>query len=145
YLADHGAPAPLRALHDWLHSRLQSLQADHVAGFKDIRQARRVLDLTFNHVLPADRTHHQDLLFHVCEGELFQPFFLARVCEAVLTAAAETNGAPPDVEPFAAGVVSRLNDFVGHRPLAILETRPRGEPYDHERVRPIPLFIRNAG
>src|SRR5262249_35622656 len=37
------------------------------------------------------------------------------------------------------------NDFVGHRPVAVLETRPRGEPYDHERVRPIPLYLRGAG
>src|SRR5207302_1840707 len=33
----------------------------------------------------------------------------------------------------------------GHRPIAILETRPKGEPYDHERVRPIPLYLRGAG
>src|SRR5262249_37533758 len=31
------------------------------------------------------------------------------------------------------------------RPIAILESRPKGEPYDHERVRPIPLYIRGAG
>src|SRR5205807_1962707 len=43
------------------------------------------------------------------------------------------------------GALHKLNDFVGHRPIAILETRPRGEPYDHERVRPIPLFLRGAG
>ncbi|HMF19941.1 MAG TPA: hypothetical protein VKE98_22235, partial [Gemmataceae bacterium] len=43
------------------------------------------------------------------------------------------------------GALKQLNDYVGHRPIAILETRPRGEPYDHERVRPIPLFINGAG
>ena len=36
----------------------------------------------------------------------------------------------------------RLNDFVGHRPIAILETRPQGEPYDHERHRPLPLYLK---
>src|SRR5262249_20607798 len=41
--------------------------------------------------------------------------------------------------------LAQLNDFVGHRPVAILETRPRGEPYAHERVRPIPLYLRGAG
>jgi len=34
---------------------------------------------------------------------------------------------------------------VGYRPLAVLETRPRGEPYDHERIRPVPLYLRGAG
>ena len=42
------------------------------------------------------------------------------------------------------GALRQLNDFAGHRPVAILETRPRGEPYEHEKVRPIPLFIRGA-
>src|SRR5262249_18025221 len=29
--------------------------------------------------------------------------------------------------------------------IAVLESRPRGEPYDHERVRPVPLYLRGAG
>src|SRR4029077_13904818 len=44
-----------------------------------------------------------------------------------------------------AGALAPLNDFVGYRPLAILETRPRGEPYDHEKVRPIPVYLRGVG
>ncbi len=50
-----------------------------------------------------------------------------------------------DNEPVVPAVLARLNDFVGHRPLAILETRPQGEPYDHERHRPLPLFLKGAG
>ena len=42
-------------------------------------------------------------------------------------------------------VVNRLNDFIGYRPIAILESRPQGEPYEHERHRPVPLFLRGAG
>src|SRR5262249_49171569 len=37
------------------------------------------------------------------------------------------------------------NDYVGYRPIAILENRRKGEPYPHERVRPIPLYIRGPG
>src|SRR5205807_1695096 len=40
---------------------------------------------------------------------------------------------------------AHLNDFVGHRPVAILETRPQGEPYEHERHRPLPLYLKGAG
>ena len=43
------------------------------------------------------------------------------------------------------GALQRLNDFAGHRPVALLETRPQGEPYAHERVRPVPLYLRGAG
>ncbi len=53
------------------------------------------------------------------------------------------NDAPPDVKRV---VFQRLNDFIGvsaHR--ALLETRPQGEPYPHERHRPIPLYLRGAG
>ena len=39
----------------------------------------------------------------------------------------------------------RLNDFLGHRPVAVLRTAQKIQPYAHEWVRPIPLFIREAG
>ena len=52
---------------------------------------------------------------------------------------------PETADQTTAQVLLRLNDYVGHRPIAVLETRPRGEPYDHERVRPIPLYLRGAG
>jgi hypothetical protein len=75
------------------------------------------------------------------DRELFQPFFLVRVFEAVLL-----QGPPWNEERrIVTDALRQLNDYVGHRPVAILETRPKGEPYDHERVRPIPLYIRGAG
>src|SRR5262249_4715345 len=48
-------------------------------------------------------------------------------------------------ERVVTGALNHVNDFVGHRPIAILETRPKGEPYAHERVRPIPLYLRPTG
>jgi hypothetical protein len=143
YLADKGAERPWEELHAWLASRLDRLHASGVPAFKDVAQARAVLDLALGGVLPAYRAHHADLLFHQTDRDLFQPFFLARVLEAVLAEGVDRN---PDAAAHGAlAVLGRLNDFVGHRPIAILETRPRGEPYDHERVRPIPLFLRGAG
>jgi hypothetical protein len=145
FLADHDVAEPWRAFRDWLADHLRALQAGGVAGFKDISQARAVLEMTFDKVLPAYRAHHADLLFHLDDRELFQPFFLARVCEAVLVERANSGWGEGQAGGAVASVLARLNDFVGHRPIAILETRPRGEPYDHERVRPIPLFLRGAG
>jgi hypothetical protein len=141
YLADQGVVAPWQVLYEWLRTRLAALQETGAKGFKEVGQARAVLKLAFVRVLAAYRAHHVDLLFHLNDRELFQPFFLARVCEAVLA----ERGDVPTEGRMVGGVLARLNDFVGYRPIAILETRPRGEPYDHERVRPIPLFLRGAG
>src|SRR5262249_55717459 len=55
------------------------------------------------------------------------------------------EGSPWEQDRIVPAALKRLNDFAGHRPVAILETRPRGEPYEHERVRPIPLYLRGAG
>lgn len=138
--AHQGEPQPWRAMAEWLTAHLAALQAEGTAAFRDVKQARAVLAV-FPTVLAAYRRHHADLLFHQTERDLFQPFLLVRVYEAVLE-----QGSPwEDEDRIVAGVLQRLNDYVGHRPIAILETRPRGEPYDHERVRPLPLFLRGAG
>src|SRR5262249_45196950 len=91
--------------------------------------------------LAAYRQHHRDLLCHLSDKALLQPFFLARVAEAVLA-----QGGPwHETDRVVRGTVRQLNDFIGHRPVAVLENRQKSEPYEHERVRPIPLFIRGAG
>jgi hypothetical protein len=138
FLAGRG-PAPWQALLDWLADALPRLQAGGGAAFRDVTQAAQVL-AAVRLVLPAYRRHHADLLAHLPDADLFQPFFLVRVFEAVLAEGAGAAG----VEGVAA-VLARLNDFVGHRPVAILETRPQGEPYEHERFRPVPLYLRGAG
>jgi hypothetical protein len=141
FVAEQGSPEPWNVLHQGLRAKLNDLKTTDSSAFRDVGQAEAVLPLVFTEVLPAYRAHHADLLFHLNDAELFQPFFLARVFEAVLA-----QGAPwTDIERIVTGALAHLNDYVGHRPIAILETRPRGEPYDHERVRPIPLFIRGAG
>ncbi len=110
-------------------------------AFRDVRQAEAVLHQVFDQVLPAYRAFHADLLFHQGDADLFQPFFVARVIETVLA----QGPLQPLSEERVAAVIKQLNDFVGHRPIAVLETRPRGEPYPHERVRPIPLYLHRTG
>ena len=108
--------------------------------FRDADQAAGVLALVFDSVLPAYRQFHADLLFHHTDDTLFRPFFIGRVCEAVLS-----QGGPWDeAERIVAGTIDTLDDFLGHRPVAALESQ-KIEPYAHEYVRPIPLFIRGAG
>jgi hypothetical protein len=139
-LLRHGSEELWRDLHGLLADKLQALKAGDSSAFRDTAQAEAVLALTFERLLPAYRAHHADLLFHLADRDLFGPFFLARAFEAVLS-----QGAPwTEAERIVSAALTQLNDYVGHRPIAILETRPRGEPYAHERVRPIPLYLRGA-
>ncbi|MFO0945903.1 MAG: hypothetical protein U1D30_08155 [Planctomycetota bacterium] len=111
------------------------------AAFGDVTQARSVLDLVENHVLPGYRQFHRDLLFHLPDDDMFQPFFLARVFESTLAME------PPweETSRIVGGVLNHLNDYLGHRPVAVLETAQRIQPYSHERCRPIPVYLEGAG
>jgi len=106
----------------------------------DDGQAGAVIELLERHVLPGYLDFHRDLLFHQTAERLFNPFFVGRVCEQIL------REGGPWTEParIVPAVIERLNDFIGHRPVATLENQ-KVEPYPHESVRPVPLFIRGAG
>ena len=73
----------------WLLAELPQLQAAGSPAFREVSQAAAVVDLAFGDVIAAYRDHHVDLLGHQPDSILFSPFFLARVCEAVLA-----QGAP---------------------------------------------------
>jgi len=136
---ERDAERPVAALDRLLTEHLEGLRGS--PAFRDVRQVEAILRLVFAGVLPAYRQHHADLLAHLTDRELLGPFFLARVCEVVLA-----QGPPwTEEKRIVAAAISQLNDYVGHRPVAILESRPRGEPYDHERVRPVPLYLAGAG
>jgi hypothetical protein len=115
--------------------------ADSSEAFRSTEQAEAVLALVFGRVLPGYRLHHRDLLFHQTEEFLFQPFFIGRTCEAVLRQGSPWN----EIDRIVPGVLQSLNDYLGYRPIPVLRTRQKIQPYDHERVRPIPLYLRGAG
>lgn len=113
-------------------------QAD---AFQNVEQARAVIVMTFGECFPRYRQHHRDLLFHLADSELQQPFFLARVFEAILG-----QGAPwEETDRIVTAAIRQLNDFVGFRPVAVLENEQQMEPYAHERYRPVPLYLKGAG
>ncbi len=119
---------------DWLVTLGQSKPA-----FSDSSQAASVLKLSWQ-LLPAYLDFHRDLLFHQEAEGLFNGFFMGKAIEAVVL-----HGAPwDDTERIINGAVAKLNDFVGYRPVAVLEGR-RLEPYANEWVRPIPLHIAGVG
>jgi hypothetical protein len=123
-----------------LAERLETLAASESA-FRDAGQAKAVLDLLFSRLLPAYRAFHADLLEHQPPGALERPFFLMAAAQAIL--ASDPTGDDP--AQIVSEAIGRLNDYVGWRPVAVLENGQLSESYPHERVRPIPLFIRGAG
>src|SRR5262245_24856882 len=141
FLIAAGETAPWVALHRWLAQSLEELAASGSAAFRDATQARGVVEAALGKLPAAYRDHHADLLAHQPEVELFVPFFLARACEAVLR-----QGPPWDeTDRLVAGAVSLLNDYVGYRPIAVLETRPNTDHYPHEKVRPVPIYLKGVG
>ena len=131
--------APWVAVWRTLETHLTAL-AGESGAFAEPEQARAVLRVAAEVVLPAYRSFHEDLLFHQTDRDLFGPFFVGRVCEAILAV-----GPPWDEdERLSSETVAKLNDFIGYRPVAVLENK-RVEPYSHEWVRPIPIYVRGAG
>ena len=127
-----------------LTERLESLAATEPA-FRDATQARAVLDLLFSRLLPAYRRFHGDLLEHQPAGGLERPFFLMAAAQAILAVDGVGDLAGIDPDGIVRQAIGRLNDYVGWRPVAVLENGQLSEPYSHERVRPVPLFISGAG
>lgn len=139
-MAGPSATAPWREIPVALRTQLHGLKGSSEA-FTEVDQAEAVITLLFDHLLAAYREYHRDLLYHQTEDALYGPFFLARCFEAVLA-----QGSPWDeTERIVRGAVEQLNDFIGYRPVAVLRTARKIEPYEHEWVRPLPLYLRGAG
>ena len=132
--------APLRVLESWLTTSLNQLRVREGA-FADANQAQSVLTRLFDSLLPAYRHFHRDLLEHQADADLWRPFFLGRAFEALL---AQGPSSATDARPIDSALAA-LNDFVGYRPVAVLESDRKSEPYANEWVRPIPLYVAGAG
>ncbi len=123
-----------------LFSELEKLQQDQ-AAFRQSEQAGAVLRLIFDHFLPAYQKYHQDLLFHLSQDVFEQPFFLADIAQAILS-----QGEPWDqTERIISAAIIQLNDFIGYRPVAVLENDRFVDPYPHEKFHPIPVYREAAG
>lgn len=133
-----GMPAWVSIQH-WLQDRLALLVQEQPA-FRENTQGSQVLELVWSKLLPAYLDFHRDLLFHQEPEALLNGFFLGKAIEAVLV-----QGGPwTEEERIISDAIRHLNDFVGYRPVAVLEGR-RLEPYPHEWSRPIPLYVENVG
>ena len=135
YLEAAGVPAPPATAAAWLTHRAAELSQSGAAAFTDVSQAVAAVAAGFGAVPAAYRQHHRDLLAHQPDSLLFNAFFLCRCCEAYL--------ARPTAS--AAAAAAALNDYVGYRPIAVLETRPQTDYYAHEKVCPVPLLWAGVG
>ena len=136
----HKSATPWTAIRQQLLDGIEELEASQKA-FQDCSQARAVVETVFDRVAPALREHHRDLLFHLTDSEWEEPFMLVRIFESVLAA-----GNPWDeTDRVCSEALESLNDYVGFRPVAVLENGRKMEIYDHERFRAVPLFIKGAG
>ncbi len=142
YAASQGdplsGPAAWLVLRDWLSDTLAKLGQQQPA-FRDCSQASRLISLLWSELLPAYLDFHRDLLFHQEPELVFNGFFMARAADALLTVG--IGGTDAEVVQQA---IDQLDDFVGYRPVAVLENR-NCQPYRHEFVRPVPLYVKGAG
>ena len=125
---------------DWLDRRMDELSAT-ASTYRDVSQARAVVTILREHLLPAYRAFHRDLLWHQSDRELWRPLFLGRAFEVIL------SQGRPGMKRSASSIAAleTLNDYLGYRPVAVLESERHMEPYAHERVRPIPLYVKDVG
>ena len=121
-----------------LRQRLAELEAVEPA-FRDAGQARAMIGLVFDEVLPGYRRFHSDLLEHQPAGALERPYSIMAAAQALLLAGG------PSASGAVEEAIGRLDDYVGWRPVAVLENGRLSEPYPHERVRPVPLWVAGAG
>ncbi|HQR05769.1 MAG TPA: hypothetical protein PLN21_03050 [Gemmatales bacterium] len=132
---------PWLTLCQWLLEQCDIVATQGGSAFQDVTQAKTVLSLLPGHVIPAYKAFHKDILGHLSDSELLQPFFVARMIECLLA----SGGNWEQRDKIIPAVIDKLNDFLGYRPIATLENKRLGEPYAHERFRPIPVYLRDAG
>ncbi|MEM9826507.1 MAG: hypothetical protein AAF958_07950 [Planctomycetota bacterium] len=131
-----GMPAWL-VVHSWLGSTLADLAATESA-FANIDTALRVMELTWSKLLPSYLDFHRDLLFHQQPELVFNGFFLGKAAAAILAVGDRGD------EASVAAAIDRMDDYVGYRPVAVLEGHD-GQPYRNESICPVPLYVKGVG
>ena len=129
-----------KALHRSVAKTLQELHGRSEA-FRQIEQAEAVLGLVFEKTLPGLPPVPRDLLFHQSEEIAFSA---AVHRPRVRGGAAAGRSVGPD-RANRPGRDRTSERLPRPPPVAVLRTQQKIQPYAHEWVRPIPLFIRGAG
>ena len=109
-------------------------------AFRSTEQATAVLRLALDRIIPSYLHHHEALLFHQSPDFLLNSFFTAKVLQGILRAG------PPwqETDRIVNQSIAELNDFLGHRPVATLESQ-KIEPYEHEWISPVAVYLHEVG
>lgn len=144
FLLVTGQKEPLPALAGLFRAQLAELQAGGATAFKDVTHAEFAIAALFEAVPDAYLKFHADLLGHQPASSVLTALFLVRVAEAILHQR-QLSGAESVNAGFVDDVIARLNDYVGYRPVPVLETRASIDFYKHEKLRPVPLYLKGVG
>ena len=123
---------------DALKEELPRLEAAGGA-FVDSTQAKKVLDL-IGESLEAYREFHRDVLFSLDNSYLFNSFFMSRLCDVIT----RNDPLTPDKAKINK-IIVQLNDYLGYRPIPVLEGGEKHEPNKHEWISPLPIYIEGVG
>jgi len=125
-----------KAVWQRLSTQLATLEKDSPT-FADATQAHKIIKLMME-CYPAYLQHHTELLAHQTGDEVFTSLFTGRMVESLLGTESDD-----DQERITLALAS-LNDYVGYRPVATLASK-KIEPYPHEWIRPIPIYVADVG
>ena len=109
-------------------------------AFRSTEKVEQVLRLAVERVIPEYLQHHEALLFHQTQDLLLNSFFVAKALQVILQAGDTLD----QTDHVVAETIATLNDFLGHRPVATLESQ-KIEPYSHEWICPIPVYLNGIG
>lgn len=108
-------------------------------AFSDSTQAKSALSVV-EKALTEYLKFHEDTLFSLEDSYLFNSLFMARVCRVVVA-----NDPVNASEATIRRIIEQLSDFLGYRPIPILEGGEKHEPNLHEWIAPLPLYYEGVG
>lgn len=138
--------------------------------FSQDLQVRQALLFAFLYFFPQYRVWHKNLLFHQKDDVLFNAFSIGQAFYAILKEkafesipadAAEIDSSeeflktfnpetpereiPAEIQNAIDRTINRYDDFIGYRPIPVLHSRQKMQPYRHEWLHAIPLYIKGVG
>jgi len=156
-LRETGNPHAAKTLLDWLETKLREGAGAPQGIFQGPPLAHAALDGA-RVIIEATRISRRDLLGHLSPNELAGPFWLIALLELL----ARRLASEPDLlqesprgllpatglevlAPLFKSVLNEFHDFVGYRPLPVLESGRKVRIQPSERHRPAPLWWPGAG
>ncbi|MBQ9371445.1 MAG: hypothetical protein IJU03_04580 [Thermoguttaceae bacterium] len=133
-----GAVDIWRDVLDALRSELAQL-SDSNPAFQNSKRCYALLDV-MEKALEEYRLFHVDTLFNIKNSLIYNSFFMAKLCSVVAKIDDENGGDVP-----VNSVLEHLNDYIGYRPIPVLEGEEKHEPDQHEWIAPVPLYYDGVG